>query len=97
MISKTHIATDNGASYIGKLCRHFVHKIETAYTTDSGRAVFPGGGICDMLAKDGELIFIISAADRTGADKIKGVIERHLLKFAYRENLEIHWEEETDR
>ena len=49
-----------------------------------------------MLAKDGELIFVISAADQTEADKIKGVIERHLLKFAYRENLEIHWEDETD-
>ncbi len=97
MITKTHITTDNAASYIGKLCRHFVHKIEATYTADSGRAVFPNGGLCEMLAKDGQLIFIISAADPAETDKIKGVIERHLVKFAYKENLEIRWKEETDR
>lgn len=97
MITKTHIATDNAAGYIGKLCRHFVHKIEATYVADSGRAVFPNGGVCEMLAKDGQLTFTIFAADRDETEKIKGVIERHLVKFAYKEDLEIRWEEETDR
>lgn len=37
-----NIKTKEGAVYIGKLCRHFVHKIEAVYEGNTGRAHFPG-------------------------------------------------------
>ena len=37
------IKTNEGKSYIGKLCRHFKHKIEATYEDNTGHAVFPAG------------------------------------------------------
>ncbi len=92
MKTKTTIATKAGASYIGKLCRHFVHKIEASYTGNAGKAVFPFG-VCLMHADDDTLTFEVDAVDAEGADKIKGTLDRHLIKFAYKEQLEINWQD----
>ncbi len=88
------IKTPVASSYIGKLCRHFVHKIEVEYTNTTGKAVFPAG-ICTMHADPEHLTFRIEANDQEGLEKIKGVLVRHLLKFAYKEELAITWQDET--
>lgn len=88
--STTTIATQAASQYIGKLCRHFRHKIETEYTPTTGLATFPFG-ICTMTAKSNQLVFDITANDMESVDKIKGVLERHLVKFAYKEDLTIDW------
>ncbi len=87
------INTKAASSYIGKLCRHFRHKIETEYTSDTGRAIFPFG-TCEMSATPEQLLFHISAPTIEGVEKIKGVLERHLLKFSYKEELTIMWHDE---
>ena len=92
--STSTIKTQAASSYIGKLCRHFVHKIEVEYTETTGKALFPGG-TCLMYAKSGHLTFEIEARDNEGLQKIKGVLVRHLLKFAYKEDLTIMWHDEV--
>lgn len=92
--STTTIKTPAASSYIGKLCRHFVHKIEVEYTETTGKALFPGG-TCMMYAEPGQLIFEIEARDDEGLEKIKGVLVRHLVKFAYKEDLTIRWHDEV--
>lgn len=92
MKTTTTIATKAGASYIGKLCRHFVHKIEATYSGNTGKAVFPFG-VCLMHADDESLTFEIEAHHAEGAEKIRGVIDRHLIRFAYKETLEINWKD----
>lgn len=88
--STSTIQTKAASSYIGKLCRHFRHKIETEYTDTTGLATFPAG-TCTMTATPDHLLFDITAADSEGVEKIKGVLERHLVKFAYKEELVIEW------
>jgi len=88
--STTTIATQAAGQYIGKLCRHFRHKIETKYTPTTGLATFPFG-TCAMNATSDQLVFDITANDMESVDKIKGVLERHLVKFAYKEDLTIDW------
>ena len=90
--SRSVIETPVAGDYIGKLCRHFRHKIEAFYTADRGEAIFPAGR-CDMQAQPNQLIFEIEATDHDGLEKIKGVLVRHLLKFAHRENLVIEWQD----
>ena len=90
--STSAIATEAASSYIGKLCRHFRHKIETEYTPTTGLATFPFG-TCDMTATPTELIFEITANDVESVEKIKGVLERHLVKFAYKEQLTVEWQD----
>ena len=94
--STTTIATDAASSYIGKLCRHFRHKIETEYTPTTGLATFQFG-TCAMKATSTELIFNITANDMESVEKIKGVLERHLVKFAYKEDLTIRWRDADGR
>ncbi|WP_177180941.1 DUF2218 domain-containing protein [Parapedobacter koreensis] len=90
--STSTIKTQEASNYIGKLCRHFRHKIEAEYTPTTGRAVFPSG-TCEMLAMPDQLIFDITASDTENVEKIKGVLVRHLLKFSYKETLHIEWQD----
>lgn len=94
--STATITTQAAGQYIGKLCRHFRHKIETEYTPTTGLATFPFG-TCNMTATPVELIFDITAQDTESVEKIKGVLERHLVKFAYKENLTIDWRDGDGR
>lgn len=92
MKSTVTIQTKEGAMYIGKLCRHFKHKIEATYEGNQGTAQFPWGP-CQMLAEPEALTFNIEAENEEGLDKIKGAIDRHLIKFAFREELVIEWKD----
>lgn len=91
--STSTVLTKEASSYIGKLCRHFRHKIEAEYTATTGLATFPFG-TCTMEATPEELTFNINAANSEAVEKIKGVLERHLIKFAYKEELVIEWQDE---
>src|SRR5690606_23154009 len=73
--STSTILTKEASSYIGKLCRHFRHKIAAEYTATSGLATFPAG-TCTMEAIPDQLIFNITAPDSESVEKIKGVLER---------------------
>lgn len=91
MKAQVKIKTTEGQSYIGKLCRHFRHKIEATYEGNRGFAVFPMG-TCNMLSDENYLTFEIESTDADGIQKIQGALDRHLIKFAFREELEINWE-----
>ena len=86
------IKTKEGANYIGKLCRHFRHKIDANYEGNSGKADFPRG-VCLMEADEDTLTFKVEAQDAEALQKIQGTLDRHLIKFAYKEQLEINWED----
>ena len=93
--STTTIATEAASQYIGKLCRHFRHKIETEYTATTGLATFPFG-TCNMTATATHLTFDIAASDAASVEKIKGILIRHLVKFAYKEQLTVEWHDAAD-
>lgn len=95
MKATVNIKTKEGAMYIGKLCRHFRHKIEANYEGNTGIAYFPAG-ICHMRAEAEALIFEVEARDAEGMGKIQGTLDRHLIKFAFREELVIDWKIELD-
>ncbi|MFB2117717.1 DUF2218 domain-containing protein [Parapedobacter sp. 2B3] len=89
--STTKIATFAASQYIGKLCRHFRHKITTEYTPTTGLATFPFG-LCRMTATPTHLTFDILSDSTEDMEKIKGVLIRHLEKFAYKEQLVVEWQ-----
>lgn len=95
MKSTVNINTKEGKNYIGKLCRHFRHKIEATYADNEGKAIFPKG-ICRMKADSDTLTFDIEAENAEAVAKIQGVIDRHLIKFAFREQLDIQWQPVND-
>lgn len=85
--------TPNGSKYLKQLCKHFAHKVEVEYDDANGRADLPPGPA--TMSADAEGISItITAADEKGLGTARFIIEDHLTRFAFRENLtKLIWSE----
>ncbi len=87
--------TEHGRKYLMQLCKHFAHKIDVTYSENHGECRFSCGTA--VLDADNEGLKITAIA--TEPDQLaetESVIERHLVRFAFRENLEaLHWQGEN--
>jgi hypothetical protein len=88
----TEWRTEHGGKYLVQLCKHFAHKIDVSYSETHGECRFAcGTAILD--ADDGGLRILATAADKEQLTETESVIERHLVRFAFRENLEaLQWQ-----
>ena len=84
--------TEHGAKYLVQLCKHFAHKIDTTYSETRGECRFSCGTA--VLDADPDRLKIVAiAADDEQLSETESVIERHLDRFAFRENLEaLQWQ-----
>lgn len=93
--ASSRFVTPNGSSYIQRICKHFAHKIDVKYDEHRGECVLPSGKAA-MEADDQGLSFFVTAEDEEGLTRVKAVIEDHLIRFAFRENLEkLDWTDAT--
>lgn len=81
------LETPNGSKYLQQLCKHFSHKIAVTYDETSGHCAMPLGP-AEMRADPEGLTVTVTAADSSGLERAKGVIDSHLARFAFRENFE---------
>lgn len=80
------VKTEQGSKYLQQLCKHFAHKIEVSFTPTHGECTFAmGKGILD--ADDAGLTVTATAPDEEQLSRTKEVIESHLVRFAFREEL----------
>jgi len=84
------IPTPRAARYLTQLCKHFQHKCPVTLEENSGRIGFPMGD-CQLLAQHGTLRLSLQASDEPRLMQLQDVIARHLLRFAFREELRIAW------
>ncbi len=78
--------TENASRYLQQLCKHFAHKIPVTFDAREGRCVF-SCGTAVLIADVGALRINALAEDAEGLAQTKDVIESHLLRFAFREDL----------
>lgn len=92
MMSQTgRFETEFASKYLQQLCKHFGHKIDVTYDTHAGTLAFPFGP-AQLTASDSALEVIVSAADSAGLERARGVIDSHLIRFAFREDFqEMTW------
>jgi hypothetical protein len=84
--------TEHGRKYLVQLCKHFAHKIEVTYTDNHGECRF-SCGTAVLDADDGGLTITAVAENPEQLAETESVIERHLVRFAFRENLEaLQWQ-----
>ena len=85
--------TPNASKYLQQLCKHFAHKIEVSFDETSGRIPF-ALGIAEVSATAEALMVRFSeVADDKRADA-KSVIDKHLERFAFREEFTaMHWQD----
>lgn len=80
------LPTEHGSKYLQQLCKHFAHKIEVSFTPTHGECTFAmGKGILDADATG--LTVTATAPDEEQLARTKSVIESHLVRFAFREEL----------
>lgn len=82
-----YLETANGRKYLVQLCKHFAHKIEVSYSESHGECRFACGSSA-MEADEKGLRVVVRAGDEDGLAQTQSIIESHLLRFAFRENLE---------
>lgn len=89
-ISRADVATKDGRKYLVQLCKHFQHKRPASWGDDRGRIEF-GSGLCELSADDSGLHVVATANDADSLPQLQDVIARHLVRFAFREELAIDW------
>lgn len=87
----TGVATPNAGRYLQQLCKHFAHARPSVFTEASGEIAFTAG-TCRLVADAETLTITLSTADAVQLAELRGVIERHLVRFAFREPLQIDWQ-----
>ncbi|WP_019645405.1 DUF2218 domain-containing protein [Novispirillum itersonii] len=84
------VSTASAGRYLSQLCKHFAHKITVEHDETSGRAEFLWG-TCTLSADSNALALQITADTQEGLDRIKAVVEDHLIRFGWRETLTVTW------
>lgn len=88
------VPTTSGSRYLQQLCKHWSHNLEVHFTADhgtirfpaEGRAgTFPGDALVTLDAHPETLAVTIAASVPEQAEAMKGVVARHLDRFAFRE------------
>lgn len=86
----TDVATAHASKYLQQMCKHFGHKVEASCDADSGVIRFPAGE-CRMTANATTLTMRLAAVDAEVRERLKDVLDSHLARFAFREQLQITW------
>ena len=88
------VQTEHASRTLQQLCKHWSHNLEVAFTPERGTIVFPrdargadwpGDALVTMDARSGRLDCRIDASTAEHLDALKGVLARHLERFAFRE------------
>lgn len=84
------VATPHAARYLGQLCKHFAHKLPGVDFTPTEGVVPFSIGVARLRADDATLTLDLEASAEEMED-LKDVVVRHLVRFAFREELTFDW------
>jgi hypothetical protein len=92
-------ACEKPEKYIQQVAKHWSHKFATSYDEGDGMGVFPFSEHTNavMTARDNGIAITLTTADAEENVRMRGVIERHIDRFAFREApLTYTWDEIKD-
>lgn len=88
------VPTGNASKYLQQLCKHWQHNLKVEFTPEHGTVIFPkdargadwpGDALATMDAGADALEVRIDASVEAQLEAMKGVLARHLDRFAFRE------------
>lgn len=92
----TEIKTQSAHKYVAQLCKHFAHKVESTFSIDNdaktaeGLTMFSMGKV--VFTAKNDVLKVAANVDSLEACKaVHGVFDSHIVKFAFREELEYEW------
>lgn len=80
----SHLPTERAAALIQTAAKHFAHKVTVEQADGVARIAFPAG-LGTMTADGTGIVLTIDSDDAAAAERVRGVLEGHLLRFAHRE------------
>jgi len=92
--SSASVPTASGSRYLQQLCKHWAHNMTVEYDAAQGRVTFPAEGrsgnwageaVLTMTARAEARDCTIAASEPGQLEALKGVVARHLDRFAFRE------------
>lgn len=90
-LEMARVPTENGARYLQQLCKHWSHKLDVELDGSTGIVRFPDA-VATMVAEGDALVVTVEAADEGTVERMKGVVAKHLDRFAFREGpLRFDW------
>ncbi|ARQ08127.1 hypothetical protein NXC12_CH00014 [Rhizobium etli] len=90
-LSKAVVRTEHASRYLQQLCKHWSHKFSVDFDSHKGRVPFSDAAEVTFAADDACLTMTLSVADPAQQARMQGVIDYHLKRFAFREELDIAW------
>jgi len=98
------VPTTSGSRYLQQLCKHWSHNLAVEFTPEHGTIVFPkdargadypADALVTFDAQAEMLDVRIDASSVEQRDHMKGVVARHLDRFAFREApLPFDWQDQ---
>lgn len=88
--SVAEVPTAHASRYLQQLCKHFAHKRPVSFDETAGHINFTIGD-CRLSAAGETLVLRCEAPDREQLAQLEDVVVRHLVRFAFREELRLDW------
>jgi hypothetical protein len=88
--AEARVATQHAARYMTQLCKHWGHKFEVSYDATHGTIKLPSG-LCKLDAGTDALAVRLEAHDAASLPRFQEVVEEHIKRFAFREELAFAW------
>ncbi|WOF44515.1 DUF2218 domain-containing protein [Sphingopyxis indica] len=88
------VPTAHASKYLQQLCKHWQHNLTVEFTPEHGTVTFPrdargadwpGNGLATLDAGADTLAVRLDASSEAQLEGLKGVLARHLDRFAFRE------------
>ncbi len=86
--ANTRVPTAHASRYLQQLAKHWSHKFPVEFTPQNGRIAL-GDSVLIMDADPEGLGLSLTAPE--DLERMQGVVERHLERFAFREELQFNW------
>ena len=93
-IATSRVPTQSASKYLQQVCKHWEHNLpvsfdasqgEIAFAKDARGADWPADALVTLDAEAEILVCTITASAEGQRDGLKGALERHIDRFAFRE------------
>jgi hypothetical protein len=85
------VQTENANRYLQQLCKHWSHKFEVTFDAGKGTIPFRPDASLDLIADGTTLTMTLTVGEDDDLTRMEGVVDDHLERFAFREELAIDW------
>ncbi len=79
------VPTQSASRYLQQLCKHWSHRLTVVFDEGEGSVDFPNGARLELRAAPETLDLLLRVPDGEDATRMRGVVEEHLNRFAFRE------------